>query len=139
MTQSHNDKTWLQGYWLKMHFDARFTDLNPEGRNHFVNNIKYNSATFPCDECRPHFIKYVSDNPPENDESMLYWTVKFHNAVNKRLGKKEFTMDEALATYTIGTEIRPACASCGNTPSKGKWNKISIRKLVVNGNQSGNN
>jgi hypothetical protein len=111
MTNSqHPDKTFLQGYWLKMHFDARLADIDSSLRHSFIKFLKAGAIVFPCLECRPHFVKYIQEHPIESEESMLKWTVDFHNAVNKRLGKPIVSMMDAVQMYSSGNI--PGCKAC---------------------------
>ena len=43
----------------------------------------------PCPECRGHSMEYISENPVDlsSSQSLQVWVWRFHNAVNKRLGK----------------------------------------------------
>lgn len=69
--------------------------------------IEHYSLNFFCDHCRQHMVKYIQQHPI-NHENLFAWTVDFHNSVNKRLGKKLMTHEEALAVYSGGGE----CSAC---------------------------
>ena len=51
--------------------------------------------------CRAFYAKYKADNPPNftTPEAFFAWGVKLHNAVNRKLGKPELTIDEALSIW----------------------------------------
>ena len=51
----------------------------------------------PCDECRRHYIKYITEFPPSGD--LFEWTVRLHNSVNRRLGKHVMTLTDAKYLY----------------------------------------
>lgn len=55
----------------------------------------------PCGECRSHWKRWVEEHPPDlrNAESLFRWTIDAHNAVNRRLGKREWTLDEAICKW----------------------------------------
>ena len=51
--------------------------------------------------CNEHWVKWVKQNPPKygpNGE-FFAWTIKAHNAVSERLGKKTLTVIEARKLY----------------------------------------
>lgn len=47
----------------------------------------------PCGDCRAHWKAYTTANPPDLSGPQAYygWTVAAHNAVNRRLGKPEWS------------------------------------------------
>lgn len=57
----------------------------------------------PCNDCRQHASRYLSQNPPENYlglvDGLFIYTIKFHNFVNERLGKPILSEEEAKALY----------------------------------------
>src|SRR5579883_1090495 len=52
--------------------------------------------------CREHWLNWVKQNPPQfrNKEEYFAWTVRAHNNINKLLGEKEFTVEEAKEYYS---------------------------------------
>ena len=54
-------------------------------------------VNLPCSECKWHMIDYINKNPIEDD--IFRWTWKFHNEVNKRLGKMEYPYEQAYNFY----------------------------------------
>jgi hypothetical protein len=55
----------------------------------------------PCGECRVHFNKILEDLPPNFSDSREFfnWGVEAHNKVNERLGKRLFTIEEAVLLW----------------------------------------
>lgn len=51
--------------------------------------------------CRAFYAKYKMDNPPDFTcpEAFFAWGVRLHNAVNRKLGKPELTITEALSIW----------------------------------------
>ena len=50
--------------------------------------------------CRENAVNYLKIDPPDDHLKNLFeWTVHFHNSVNKRLGKKEWTVLQARNEY----------------------------------------
>jgi hypothetical protein len=57
-------------------------------------------AKVPCGECRQHTRAYLQANPPDfTAAGYLPWTVAFHNAVNARLGRPSWTVEQARAHW----------------------------------------
>jgi hypothetical protein len=56
----------------------------------------------PCLSCREHFEQVLVDNPVPEADDLFKWSVDVHNIVNKRLGKPEFSYEEALANIVTG-------------------------------------
>jgi hypothetical protein len=55
-------------------------------------------ARVPCGDCRLHWREILKKTPPDFD-AYFAWTVEVHNAVNRILGKREWTVAEARAAY----------------------------------------
>jgi hypothetical protein len=55
---------------------------------------------FGC-SCKQDFADYCKDNPPDFSSPDAYWLwgVQLHNWVNRKLGKPELTVEEALAIW----------------------------------------
>jgi hypothetical protein len=51
----------------------------------------------PCPGCSSHCQTYVSENPPtvESRQSAKQYILNFHNDVNERTGKRQWTMEES--------------------------------------------
>ena len=63
----------------------------------FLTNLCPN---LPCPGCAGHCEVYQKDHPPDASgrNELIKWVVDFHNAVNRRTGKREFTLEEAERT-----------------------------------------
>jgi hypothetical protein len=62
------------------------------------------SRRLPCGECATEWMKLLNAAPPDvsSRDAYFVWTVRMHNAVNRRLGKAEFTVEAARAIYSFG-------------------------------------
>jgi hypothetical protein len=51
--------------------------------------------------CRRFYADWKADNPPDHSspEAFFAWGVALHNAVNKKLSKPEFTIEEAYSIW----------------------------------------
>lgn len=76
----------------------------------FINILSIIIELIPCNTCKNHAKKYLSENPiimfknvyDENTNEkigMFKWTWKFHNAVNLRLNKPLIDFDVAIKMY----------------------------------------
>lgn len=59
-------------------------------------------ANLPCPGCAFHCSTYVKEHAPavQNRQDFKRWVIDFHNAVNKRLGKREWSYEEAERKWT---------------------------------------
>lgn len=57
--------------------------------------------TLPCLECRAHWRKALREHPPNllNRQTLVRWIFERHNAVNARLGKKQYPWIQFLVDY----------------------------------------
>jgi hypothetical protein len=90
------------GYWSALHKLA--TEANTEeGKKFFLYYLKFVRNHFPCMECKTHINEYINANPIEHylkqEDGCFIWVWKFHNTVNRRLKKKELTLEEAIKIY----------------------------------------
>jgi hypothetical protein len=68
----------------------------------YFDNLKY---ILPCENCRGHYSQHLVSTPLTNDilssrYKLIKWLVDLHNAVNKRTGAKEYTLDEIFTMYS---------------------------------------
>lgn len=72
-------------------------DPSPERQASMNAYIEGFLANLPCDGCSLHAKQYVAQHPPDlsSDQALFAWVVAFHNEVNKRTGKRTYTVDEA--------------------------------------------
>lgn len=117
-------KIWTACAWRTMHaFAASAT--TPEERLRFVRWIHDFAYLLPCPkECRPHMLEFLHSKNPKYDVTrylkdnvtLLQWTWIFHNAVNKRLGKKEVSFESVKKFYLSDN------ASCPKCNTSEQWN-----------------
>jgi hypothetical protein len=64
----------------------------------FVSALQVLADYLLCPACVTHFRQYILDHPPtglKSYEEVFKWTVDFHNSVNVRTGKAQYTVKEA--------------------------------------------
>jgi hypothetical protein len=66
--------------------------------------------------CRKDYAEYKAANPPDFSSPTAYWLwgVHLHNWVNRKLGKTELTIEEALAIWRRqdGVETQQTTTQC---------------------------
>ncbi len=98
-------KIWGPHLWYSMHFIALGFPLDASNidRTNYKNFYINLPNVIPCEECSKHFAKnlnnYNIDNYLESREKLFEWTVIMHNEVNKLLGKKIWSVEQALKYY----------------------------------------
>ena len=92
---------WGRATWLFLHLMVYMYPQTPsETRKTQMDNLlKGVFGNIYCGICYNHAQTYIGDHPyPLNSKTSLYsWLNDFHNAVNTRLGKPVFTLQESLA------------------------------------------
>jgi hypothetical protein len=96
---------WGPKLWFIMHTFALNYPDNPTYEDkrvmeEFFNNLK---SSIPCQKCKIHYRQRLQQNPIINyldtRQSLFKYTVDLHNQVNKSLGKKIYSYDEAVDIY----------------------------------------
>ena len=80
--------------WAEIHLRA--LDWDPKNNDvAYLRRLAYRlrEISQTC-ECRYFYTKWKEDNPPDY-KKYFEWTVKLHNAVNKKLGKPTMTLANA--------------------------------------------
>jgi Erv1 / Alr family len=83
--------------WKWAHSLAQNYPENPSLDESYFTYLRlwYFIINLPCVECRRHAANYIFNNPPEliNRNTFKIWMWRFHNNVNKRLGKPKFRFE----------------------------------------------
>ena len=97
--------TWHAIHYVALGYPDAPTEQDTRIYNEFFSSLGY---VLPCKLCTGHYADHVVKYPISltNRESLFKWTVDIHNSVNRSLGKKEFTVDEAR-TYLINLAALP--------------------------------
>jgi len=113
------------GLWFAIHTLARLA-IDDKSIEYFIMFMKDLEKSLPCSICREnHYKPYLKSNPLHKDLlkadykgrknfGVFYWTWNFHNAVNKRLRKKEISIEDAVKIYYVEVSDNiSVCQSCG--------------------------
>ena len=108
------------GTWYSAQLMASIATTE-EKKNNFVSYMTMLSNHFFCLTCREHIKRYIDANPfnvywnVKNEDGreigMFKWIWIFHEAVNKRIGKKGISWESAVEMYI--SEAGICSADCG--------------------------
>jgi len=87
---------WGPRLWAEIHSTA--AKSSPAKFRKYLGTLP---PRIPCEDCRYHFRSYVFTNPLLDFEDPMIWSIDFHNAVNRRLGKKVLTYHEAYEKVKV--------------------------------------
>lgn len=77
--------------------------------------IKILSENFYCKKCKDDFLIYLKNDNPKNylnsDEGLFFWSFKFHNFVNNKLGKPIMTYEDAKNLYFSPETCLTSCSA----------------------------
>lgn len=104
------------GVWFSLHLLALNSNTD-QSKEYFRNYLGSVIKNFWCHKCRVHATRYVTNNPIEDFDGLTHgyftYTWKFHNDVNKRLGKKLMDWQTAFDLYT--NKLKGVCThECEN-------------------------
>lgn len=110
---------WGRLGWKWLHETAIDYPLDPTPQEAAAVALRLRSfaAHLPCGECRGHATAYLAKNPPalSNTYALQSWAWRFHNAVNKRLGKPVITYEMYCRIYA--RELENAAWKFGRRPA----------------------
>lgn len=90
--------TWIFFHTFAAKVNKQFFEAN---REQCLSIIKMSCYCLPCPECTrhaAHFLTRVNQNTVKTKEDLILMLFDFHNSVNRRLGKAQFTK-ESLVMY----------------------------------------
>lgn len=114
ITTTSDPTVWGPSFWFMLHngaskYPIEASNLRKERMKGFILGIP---TMVPCEGCISHAIPYLEASKPHLDDivkgrdSLFKFFVDFHNDVNKRLHKREYTYDEAYQMYKKGVTVK---------------------------------
>lgn len=106
-------KTWGVPTWTSMHIHAAHYSNTPtnEEKNNTLNWFTFTLKTIPCIICRTDALKWFDEHSIvpylKNSYTLSIYVLKFHNHVNFKLKKREWTLEEMCENIGIETIINP--------------------------------
>ena len=101
---------WGPNLWRSIHYIALGYPGNraadPETRAAYIAFYRNLWYVIPCLKCAVNYKRHIdAEMPPiegfmDSGKSLFEWTVALHNVVNRELGKREWTVEEAIEHYT---------------------------------------
>ena len=118
----HNN-LWGWGTWNSIHATGAWATTDDRIK-FFDEWIRMITKNLECGDCINHATEYIKNNPPEQSEDRFIWTWRFHNAVNRRIGKPEVDYQTASKKWLGGGVV--ACTSgCGEGNTQSSGNKTA--------------
>jgi len=99
-------------YWAHLHTRAILwypACASPERQRREEQFLRDFYAALPCQQvCARHAAEYHAQHPPALQGSDAYqlWIFNFHNDVNRRLGKPQFTWAQYRDYYSVELALR---------------------------------
>ncbi len=93
---------WGPIFWTTIHIVSLAYPDNPTPEEKKAAKDFFESLQFvlPCPICRNHYKENLKELPIdaalESREQLVLWAFNIHNAVNKKLGKAELTLQEFM-------------------------------------------
>ena len=101
-------KSWGPSAWNTLHCMAHAWSRTPTDaqRERMYSFLHMFAVHLPCPTCRTHFVEMLVEQMPgahcgvlESRDTLVAFCNSLHNQVNRRLGKREFTLKEHYAVY----------------------------------------
>jgi hypothetical protein len=95
--------SWGEHMWAFIH---TITIIDFENNEYHIQNalkcLRALSDAIPCGLCRGHYENEINNLKINLDEPMCLfkWSVKFHNEINSKMAKPQFTYEEALQKWS---------------------------------------
>lgn len=107
---------WGPAVWTHAHcYTFKYPDEpSAQDRDQAIAFFTLLPFTLPCGLCGFHFITMLKEQHPLTDDalrdktSLTRWLNTVHNTVNRRLGKKEVTYEEAKRLFLTEGPQKPA-------------------------------
>ena len=96
---------WGSCLWKTIHVIAIGYPKNPTSQQRMAYREFYENfwRVLPCYACSINYQRHLQEIPLEpylvNNSKLFEWTVELHNVVNKELGKKIMTLEDAREFY----------------------------------------
>jgi hypothetical protein len=109
---SKDPAVWGPHFWFTLHTSALYYPLEPSKivMNAIKNRIMAIPYELPCDVCRPHALAFIEkhydnlDTIVSSRENLGKFYLDFHNHVNRRYGKPEWTYEKLINFYSYKNE-----------------------------------
>jgi hypothetical protein len=128
-----NPEVWGPCLWKFLHINSLNYPNNPTHMEqmYHLNFFISLGNIIPCDKCKYHYNEYINQIPPNltNRNNLIMWLHNFHNAVNKRLGKKTYTLEEGM--ILIKQSIEGSSNKVSNLKSNSSFSVILLIIFII--------
>ena len=108
-----NPKVWGPSFWFNLHVSSFYypEKASPLVAKHIKNRILAIPYEIVCHNCRAHAAEFIRKNEYRLDEivsgreELSKFYVDFHNVVNKRYKKPEWSYEKAKEFYTGKSKV----------------------------------
>ena len=94
---------WGPGAWTFLHsvtlsYPKKPNYLDKQRYSQFFHNLQF---VLPCPNCQEHYQSNVRNNPIKlgSRDELVAWLVDIHNQVNRKNGKKMWSLNEFYKKY----------------------------------------
>lgn len=100
-------KVWGRYLWTSLHFIALGYPDNPTEEEKLIYKQFYESfwKVIPCFKCGENYQRHLTELPLtaehlKDNLTLFQWTHKLHNIVNRELGHREVSLEEARQKFS---------------------------------------
>lgn len=112
-TSTGNPEVWGPAFWFSLHNGAlRYPkNASPIWKDRMKNFIIGIPVMVPCEMCSVHATAYIEknydklDDVVSNRDKLFEFFHTFHNYVNKRLGKPQMSLEDAIKLYSSPAKV----------------------------------
>ena len=132
-------KVWGKHMWASIHFIALGYPDDPSEEDKATYKLYFDNLykILPCGSCSDHLREtmkkhHIYATHLRNKDGLFKWTVDLHNIVNKRLHKRQFTLDEAYNMYLHKSEFNSImCNFQRNSPKTNKYTMYLLIFIII--------
>lgn len=131
-------KRWGPHIWYLFHGLAEMIheDAFTKHKEELVNIIKTICQNLPCAHCRIHAKEYTKKITPRhfrNKDHLKQYLFDFHNAVNKKTSKPQFTNFEIYKKINLNQVVTNFKEIFSKATSKiSGFNDVIVRRKIIN-------
>ena len=95
---------WGPPLWKEIHLKSLTLSTDE-----FITFLDSLPGKIPCPKCTRHYIAYRAEHPIRKNTNILLWGIRFHNAVNLRLGKPVIPPNKAIEMIHRWNRVHRLC------------------------------
>lgn len=129
--------SWGPALWRFLHASSFAFPEEPDAlrRAQMLEFLRSVGRVLPCQTCREHYQEYLREHLNEQTtasrEALVAWMVELHNSVNRRTGKREWSVEQVRRLYEKkGATSCPATLKA-KTPNPATWVLIVLVASVI--------